>query len=215
MKSINNQSEYWDSIAQEKTFQHPLDLKLFKELVPCDQWILDYGCGYGRTSKELWENGFQNVIGVDSSPKMIERGRKENPYSDLYVLSNSNLPFADESFHAVLLFSLLTCVPTNEGQRTIIQETSRVLRSGGLLYISDLPLQNDERNQQRYHKYADEFGMYGVFRLPEGAVCRHHEMEWIEALTSGFEKIGIVEIDVITMNKNPAKAFQYFGRKLC
>ena len=145
---------------------------------------------------------------------MIERGRRENPHLSLHVLKDSNLPFADESFDTVLLFIVLTCIPTNEGQRSIIREVSRVLRPDSILYISDLLLQNDERNRRRYQANVDKFGIYGVFQLPEGAICRHHDISWIESLTSGFETIQIVEIEIMTMNNNRAKAFQYFGRKL-
>lgn len=39
------------------------------------------------------------------------------------------------SVDAVLLFTVLTCVPTDDGQQAIVREAGRVLRPGGLLYI--------------------------------------------------------------------------------
>jgi SAM-dependent methyltransferase len=75
MSGIDNQVEYWDSVAKERTFSHPLNASLFKSLVHFNDHILDYGCGYGRTCNELFSLGFQNVVGIDSSPQMIERGR--------------------------------------------------------------------------------------------------------------------------------------------
>jgi SAM-dependent methyltransferase len=213
MSTINNQVEYWNRVAFEKKFQHPLKWEIFDKVVTRESFILDYGCGYGRTCKDLWEHGFQNVIGIDSSHRIIDRGHNENPHLDLRILNTENLPFVDDFFDAVLLFTLLTCIPTNEGQKAIVQETLRVLRPGGLLYISDLLIQSDERNRLRYQKYVNEFGVYGVFRLPEGVVCRHHDKDWIETLTSRFERIELLEIEVVTMNGHPAQAFQYFGRK--
>ena len=65
----------------------------------------------------------------------------------------------------------------------------------------------------RYKEGAKEFGTYGVFRLAEGTILRHHRMSWVKSLTSDFETIDMVRIDVETMNENPAKAFQYLGRK--
>jgi hypothetical protein len=31
-----------------------------------------------------------------------------------------------------------------------------------------------------------QFGVYGVFELPEGVIVRHHREEWIELLTRAF-----------------------------
>ena len=41
---------------------------------------------------------------------------------------------------------------------------------------------------------------------------RHHERAWIEALLEGFEPVEEREIDVTTMNGNPARGFQWIGR---
>lgn len=210
---INNQNEYWDSVAWEKTFTHPLNLDVFTDHVPTDSRILDYGCGYGRTVNDLVSEGYTNVVGTDSSPRMIERGRRMYPHLDLQELPASGLPYAEGSFDVVLLFAVLTCIPTDEGQQELLENLTRLLRPGGLLYISDFYLQEDERNRQRYARSANEFDVYGVFRLPEGTILRHHSVEWIEALTSEFSAIHQSEFIVSTMNENLAKGFQYLGRK--
>ena len=69
------------------------------------------------------------------------------------------------------------------------------------------------RNLKRYREFEKKHGTYGVFELSEGAVLRHHDKEWIESLTSDFETIDFRELDVETMNKNSARAFQLFMRK--
>jgi hypothetical protein len=58
-----------------------------------------------------------------------------------------------------------------------------------------------------------KYGIYGVFDLPEGVTVRHHDPLWIEELTRDFARIGLDSVDVMTMNGNFAKAFQYFGVK--
>lgn len=210
---INNQNQYWDSVAREKTFTHPLNIDVFRDHVPTESRVLDYGCGYGRTVNELLNQGYTNVVGIDSSPLMIERGRQMYPHLNLQVLPASGLPYADESFDAVLLFTVLTCIPTNEGQQELLEDLTRLLRPSGLLYISDFYLQEDERNRQRYERFATEFDEYGVFRLPEGTILRHHSVEWIETLTSEFRVVHLGEMTVTTMNGSLAKGFQYFGKK--
>jgi hypothetical protein len=52
-----------------------------------------------------------------------------------------------------------------------------------------------------------------VFDLPEGVIVRHHSPDWITTLTSDFDQVALDNIEVVTMNRNPAKAFQWFGLK--
>jgi hypothetical protein len=81
-----------------------------------------------------------------------------------------------------------------------------------VVYISDLLLNGDARNLQRYNQFAGEFGTYGIFRLPEGVVVRHHSEEWIRTLTEGFTALKFERFTVTTMNGNKSVAFQYLGR---
>jgi SAM-dependent methyltransferase len=122
-------------------------------------------------------------------------------------------PFEDAAFDLVLLFTVLTSSPGDREQRAIIDEARRVLRTGGFLYVSDMPLQTDRRNLERYDRYVQRYGIYGVFEVEDGAVVRHHDMALVRALLGGFEQIGLWEIDVETMNGHRARAFQYIGRK--
>ncbi len=171
------------------------------------------GCGYGRASGLMYERGYRNLIGLDPAPAMVAAARERFPSITFEELTSQSIPLEDDSIDAALLFSVLTCVPTDEGQRAIVKEVQRVLKSGGLLYISDLWLQTDERNLERYARNLAKYGRYGVFDLPEGVTVRHHDYQWIEMLTSEFETVAIDNIDVVTMNGNAAKAFQWFGLK--
>ena len=88
-----------------------------------------------------------------------------------------------------------------------------VLRPGGILYINDFLLNTDERNRKRYEEFADKYGKYGVFELPEGAVCRHHEEEWIFELLSGFERLKYEHLVFTTMNGNQSNGFYFIGKR--
>lgn len=144
---------------------------------------------------------------------MIAAAREGYPALSFEVMEDSpHLDLPSSSIDAVLLFTVLTSVPTNEGQRAIIDEISRVLHPGGLLYISDMFLQTDARNVERYIRDEKKYGVYGVFDLKEGVTVRHHDRQWIEILTSAFDGIALDEIQVLTMNGHPATAFQWFGR---
>ncbi|WP_243146949.1 class I SAM-dependent methyltransferase [Scytonema sp. UIC 10036] len=211
--AFDYQLKYWNSLGLTKTFSHPVNFEGLKQLVNQDARILDYGCGYGRITNTLVEHGYQYVEGVDFSERMIEKGRCLYPHLNLKVVLSPRLPYVDGEFDAVLLFTVLTCIPHNQAQIALIQELNRILKSGGLLYISDLCLQTDERNLKRYDKFKDKYGIYGIFELPENVVLRHHDLTWIKFLTSGFEQIKFEEFNVVTMNNNRAKAFQLFARK--
>lgn len=213
MPGKNDQSEYWDRVAWEKTCTLPLDFDLLLTQVQSDQAVLDYGCGYGRTCQGLVQHGFTKVYGVDVSREMIARGKKEYPELDLTYFDGTHLPYEKNFFDAVLLVGVLTSIPDDDAQRQVLQNIDYLLKPGGLLGICDFPLQMNQRNFDRYQKYREKFGTYGVFELEEGVVLRHHDMNWIESLTASYEQIHLSRPQVTTMNGHQALAFQYFGRK--
>lgn len=213
MDDINNQVDYWNEVAWRKEFAHTVNLSLLREWLPLNSRVLDFGCGYGRVCQELVNAGYRDVVGVDSSAEMIRRGHHLYPDLALEILGPSGLSYPANSFDAILLIAVLTCVPEDQGQLTLMAALKRLLRPGGLIYISDYLLQSDQRNQLRYEQHVSEFGTYGVFRLPEGAVVRHHSRDWIESLTADFEKLDLAEVDAVTMNGHVARSLRYLGRK--
>ena len=213
MNNLDRQVDYWDRVGPQKPFAHPLNFERLRQWLTPESHILDLGCGYGRALGLLSEAGFQNLIGFDPAPAMISLARERFPTITFAELNSAQLPLREASVDAALLFSVLTCVPTDDGQRAMIGEVLRVLRPHGLLYISDLWLQTDDRNLERYTHGESRHGTYGVFDLPEGVTVRHHDPRWIEELTRDFETLALDQIEVVTMNGNPARGFQWFGRK--
>lgn len=213
MNPLDYQDVYWDKVAQQKDFTHPLLIDRFREFVSPESLILDYGCGYGRTCAFLEENGFQHVIGVDISSKMISRGLFRDSSLDLRHLETQTLPFADNTFDACTLLAVLNCIPTDSGQQFIIKEIHRVLHTGGVLYLSDYSLQQDDKNIGRYKRFEEQFDKFGVFQLPDGAVLRHHDMGWIDLLLGGFDTVWKENMKVLTMNGNKACIFQIMAAK--
>ncbi|WP_329241887.1 class I SAM-dependent methyltransferase [Streptomyces sp. NBC_01478] len=207
---------YWDAVAATKTFTHPLHLP-WLDGINRQAAILDYGCGYGRVMNELEQHGFGNLTGVDTSPAMIERAQLLHPALHFATLDTPPaLPSPDAAFDAVLLFAVLTCIPADEAQRRLITELNRLLKPGGFLYVSDLLLQDDDRNRRRYDRYSaqpDNSGRYGVFETDDGAVCRHHSRDWLTTLLGGFEAVGTRTITVPTMNGHEATGIQILARK--
>jgi SAM-dependent methyltransferase len=205
-------TEFWDGAARSREFTHALDHERLQSELSRQARILDYGCGQGRLAAELIARGYDDVVGVDSSPEMVRAAAERAPDARFSVVNALPLPFESERFDAVLLFAVLTCIPSDADQRALIGELERVLAPGGLLVVSDYPLQSDDRNLARYDQFAGELG-YGRFRLPEGAVLRHHPDAWFAELLAGFVVEERVERSGRTMNGNPARLVQFWARR--
>jgi SAM-dependent methyltransferase len=197
---------YWETAGAAKTFTHPLNPEWLAGIGRTAR-VLDYGCGYGRVMAELGDHGFEDVLGVDISAALIERGRRERPGLRFDVIgSPPAIGRTAGSFELVVLFAVLTCVPGDEDQRALIAELRRLLAPGGLLYVSDVVLRSDERNRRRYDPR-------GVFATDDGAVFRHHEPEHLRGLLSGFELEAERHVEVASMNGNPTAALQLLARR--
>lgn len=208
------QQDYWDNVSEKKEFTTPFQADDFSKYVKQESYILDVGCGYGRTLNELYHSGYQNLIGIDFSSGMIERGKEQFPYLDLRVKKEADkIALPDASVDAVILFAVLTCIRTNEEQEQLLSEIKRVLKPNGILYVNDFLLNTDERNLSRYAKYKEIYGVYGVFELPEGAICRHHDESWIKQLLNDFSELEYNHLTFTTMNGNKSNGFYFIGEK--
>ncbi len=84
---------YWDRVAEQKRFSHPLRVDWLRCYIDSAARILDYGCGYGRTLRELSQAGHENIIGVDFSHAMLVRCRRELPGVRVVRNDGCVLPF--------------------------------------------------------------------------------------------------------------------------
>ncbi len=209
---MENQQTYWNRVADAKTFTTPLDLGLFREHVPLEAAVFDFGCGYGRTLAELHDAGYRNLTGTDFSAGLVERAHREHPGLDVRLQTTSRLAFPDGSFDCVLLFAVLTCIEKNEEQSALRNELRRVLRPGGVLYVNDFLLNRDERNLDRYRAATARHSVWGVFELPDGAVLRHHDPAYIREWLKPFETIHFETVTYPTMNGHTSNGFFFFGR---
>ncbi|MBB3187516.1 class I SAM-dependent methyltransferase [Microbacter margulisiae] len=210
---IENQTDYWNKVSNDKEFTTRLDMSLIDKFVDKEALIVDYGCGYGRTLNELYLHGYRNLLGFDYASAMIQRGQREYPYLNLQTCQDNKIACEADSVSLVILFAVLTCIIDNDKQEELINEIIRVLKPGGMIYINDFLINSDDRNLERYRMYAGKYNTYGVFELPEGAVLRHHEESWITTLTEQFKKEHYQRITFQTMNGHTSNGFIFMGRK--
>ncbi|HEU4426560.1 MAG TPA: class I SAM-dependent methyltransferase [Pilimelia sp.] len=95
---------------------------------------LDAACGTGRYAEHLAARGHR-VVGVDSSPDMLERARARVPQSEFRLGDLHRLPLADDAVDVAVSGLALAHVPALE---PVMAEFARVLRPGGSLVISDM-----------------------------------------------------------------------------
>ena len=95
---------------------------------------LDAACGTGRWAGALTARRHR-VIGVDSSPDMLERARARVPEGDFRLGDLHQLPVGDGEVDLIVCALALTHLPALD---PVLAEFARALRPGGHLVISDI-----------------------------------------------------------------------------
>jgi SAM-dependent methyltransferase len=210
--TTESQIAYWNREGTTKTFTHPINSDWLRTHLPPGARILDYGCGYGRITAMLSEQGYE-AVGVDAAEMMVEKARSLHQGLSFQHIRPPRVPFPDGFFDAAMLFAVLTCIPADDDQKATIDELRRVIRPGGLLYISDYWLGTDDGSRERYNQGMEKHQTYGVFELSDGVAVRHHSSEWIAELLQRWEAVARTDIEVTTMNGNKRSGFQWLGRR--
>ncbi len=125
-------SQTWDaSLYSEKhAFVFNLGQGVLDLLAPqLGEQILDVGCGTGQLTKQIVDavGPSGRVVGIDSSPTMIEAAHGSYPELDFRVMSVTDMPFKGD-FDAVFSNAVLHWVP----QATLaVSSIAKSLKPGG------------------------------------------------------------------------------------
>lgn len=119
-----DRSNFWNACIDQ-----PAVLSLIGEVKGLK--VLDLGCGPGRYSKILADMGAA-VHGIDLSPKLVERAKKEFPEIDFQVADIESIPFPDQTFDLVVAPLVLQYV---EDWAKTFSEVRRVLKAEGGKFI--------------------------------------------------------------------------------
>jgi SAM-dependent methyltransferase len=115
----------------------PLETTLIEEFFPQPPAsVLDLGCGAGRTTIGLVDNGYQ-PIGIDLSETLLAQARQRYPQIDFRMMDAIRLAFADTSFAAAFFsYNGIDCIYPLADRRRCIAEVFRILTPGGIFLLS-------------------------------------------------------------------------------
>ena len=155
--------------------------------------VLDVGCANGFSTVQFAARREVKLRGLDYVPKMIEEARERverlsPPVRDRLefdVGDITQLAEEDSSYDKVIVIRVLINLGDWERQRRGLQESARVLRSGGVLLLSEATLQGWERlNRLR--------GEWGLPDIPVPPFNEYVDQERVIAELSG--KMRLLEI---------------------
>lgn len=137
--------------------------KKFLSLVPKKSKILEAGCGYGRDCEVFAKSGC-DVVGIDLSQGMLDVAKGNASGVKFIQMSVCDLDFPDKFFDGIWCNSVLLHLSKKQCKKAMT-ELSRVLKSGGILYVSVRKGEDKElvregpEDSPRYFTYFSEAEM--------------------------------------------------------
>ena len=99
--------------------------------------VIDVGCGDGHLTRMLTRRG-AHVTGIEVSPRALTRARATTPVGDERYMQGlaEDLPVKTRSADIVVFLNSFHHVD-EQGQPKALKEAARVLKEGGILFISE------------------------------------------------------------------------------
>jgi len=163
---------------------------IFEKYISKNDKILDIGCGAGRTTINLYRNGYKNIIGLDLSTNLIKYAKdyvnKNNLDIDFVNGDATKLEYDNNLFDVVIFsYNGMQCIPGKKNRDNVLKEVYRVLKPGGLYIFTAHNRDDSGRHQATWEeeKIKWENGtqdknleMYGDRYTPDkiGKICFVH-----------------------------------------
>ncbi|KAF3361658.1 tRNA (Cmo5U34)-methyltransferase [Chlamydiales bacterium STE3] len=206
--------EIGNLVGTEQNIKNALNLDKFTTFLNLNSSILEYGCGDGHLLNSLITKGYSNLIGYDFSISMVERGRNLYPECDLrFLKEKGKIPLQNESIDAVILATVLCCIPDTQKQLQLLVEIFRILKPKGILYLTDFIISNDPRAKGCYEQGWQEYGEWGLYSIHSHHLIRHHSTKSILSLLNNFDIQWFEQSELQVANSFPMRVFHCIAQK--
>jgi len=135
------QNDLWDSMWTTRTIEHELeqcDLEVVRRdlllsYLPKEGKILDAGCGFGKLVIYLKRLGY-DIVGIDNNELAISKLKEYDSSLQVELGDILNIHYPDNSFDAYISMGVVEHF--EEGPLPALKEAHRVLKPGGLIFVS-------------------------------------------------------------------------------
>ncbi len=193
--------QYWDKFKDFALYE-PIYDWFCAHLPEGKVDLLEIACGPGNVSRYLL-NKKPNIklLGSDLAPNMVKLAQLHNPQAKFHVMDCRSIDNLDKSFDAIMCGF---CMPYLSWQdcKKLIDDMCRLIKPGGLLYIS---VTEGENSQQ---------GFQGSDSTKGSVYVHYHDIEAIQdkLKVAGMEIMGIKHLSHIH-NQQTTKDVFILARK--
>jgi SAM-dependent methyltransferase len=163
-------SDYYENTVELSMGEY---LERFMELIPDGAAVLDLGCGSGRDSLYLLEQGY-DVTALDGSEELCELAKIHIGQEVLHLTYNE-IDF-DEVFDGIWASASLIHLDNDELDQ-VMNRLLKSLKPGGVIYMSFRYGDFSGMEEERY------FHDYGVHSLRD-LISKYDELELIDMIKS-------------------------------
>ena len=202
-------AEQFDSIARREIPDYLRVIDLCVRVVSKSKIeqpkIIDVGSAIGQTLKQLYQAGYQNIYGVESSEEMLEKS-----FDKAILIYSENFPHEYAPFDYVIANWVIHFIP----QRTVYLEAiKKSLAPGGTLILTE-KVASSECTHDLYYDFKRAKGVTEEEierkrRQIEGVLVTYPLSWYMDTLTRlGFDQIEIINANtafITIMAINPEK----------
>ena len=160
--------------------------------------ILDFGCGCGRVMRYWKDLSNPALSGADYNPYLVRWCRHNLPFADFQRVGDLKpLQYEDETFDLIYAYSVFTHLDL-VSERFWIEELQRLLRPGGIMYLTLRGQRYAEvlTPEERERFDAGEMVVQEEKVSGSNACLAHHPESYVrEQLAPGLEVVDYVPSD--------------------